>query len=84
MMMVWTLSFAIVACVPLLLPSSGIQTRVMPLPVPRLTVDMLDDFPDDGTRYELLEGMLLVTPAPDHDIVIDLRRLFHGVCEEDG
>jgi hypothetical protein len=26
---------------------------VMPHPVPRLTIDMLDDFPDDGTRYEL-------------------------------
>jgi len=25
--------------------------------------DMLDDFPEDGTRDELLEGMLLVTPA---------------------
>jgi Uma2 family endonuclease len=38
----------------------------MPLSVPRLTIDMLDDFPDDGTRYELLEGMLLVTPAPSY------------------
>ena len=44
---------------------------VMPLPVPHLTIDMLDDFPEDGTRYELLEGMLLVTPAPSfaHQIV---------------
>ena len=44
---------------------------VMPLPVPRLTIDMLDDLPDDGTRYELLEGMLLVTPAPSfaHQVV---------------
>jgi Uma2 family endonuclease len=43
----------------------------MPLPVPRLTIDMLDNFPDDGTRYELLEGMLLVTPAPSfvHQVV---------------
>ena len=43
----------------------------MPLPMPRLTIDMLDDFPEDGTRYELLEGMLLVTPAPSfaHQIV---------------
>jgi len=36
----------------------------MVLPVPRFTIDMLDDFPDDGNRYELLEGTLLVTPAP--------------------
>jgi Uma2 family endonuclease len=44
---------------------------VMPLPVPRLTIDMLDELPDDGTRYELLEGMLLVTPAPSfaHQVV---------------
>ena len=43
----------------------------MPLPMPRLTIDMLDDFPEDGTRYELLEGMLLVTPAPNfaHQVV---------------
>jgi Uma2 family endonuclease len=47
------------------------QTMVMPLPVPRLTIDMLDDLPDDGTRYELLDGMLLVTPAPSnaHQVV---------------
>jgi Uma2 family endonuclease len=43
----------------------------MPLPMPRLTIDMLDELPDDGTRYELLEGMLLVTPAPNfaHQLV---------------
>jgi Uma2 family endonuclease len=40
---------------------------VMVLPVPRFTIDMLDDFPDDGTRYELLEGSLIVTPSPSFD-----------------
>ena len=28
------------------------------------TFEDLDAFPDDGLRYELLDGMLLVTPAP--------------------
>jgi hypothetical protein len=36
----------------------------MPVSVPRYTVDDLDAFPDDGNRYELLDGVLLVTPAP--------------------
>ena len=28
------------------------------------TVDDLDEMPDDGRRYELIDGVLLVTPAP--------------------
>lgn len=32
--------------------------------VPRYTVDDLDRFPEDGNRYELLDGVLLVTPFP--------------------
>jgi Uma2 family endonuclease len=44
---------------------------VMELLVPRFTIDMLDDLPDDGTRYELLDGFLLVTPAPslEHQVL---------------
>lgn len=34
------------------------------LPLPRYTVADLEQFPDDGNRYELLEGWLLVTPMP--------------------
>ncbi|MEP6762942.1 MAG: Uma2 family endonuclease [Gemmatimonadaceae bacterium] len=34
----------------------------MAITVPRYTVADLEDFPDDGNRYELLDGILLVTP----------------------
>src|SRR6266550_9023983 len=35
------------------------------------TVDMLDALPDDGNRYELIDGVLFVTPAPSdvHQLV---------------
>ncbi|MEO8622033.1 MAG: Uma2 family endonuclease [bacterium] len=39
------------------------------------TVDMVDALPDDGQRYELIDGELFVTPAPGEphqDIVRDL------------
>jgi Uma2 family endonuclease len=43
----------------------------MPIPLPSYTVDMVRAFPEDGQRYELVEGMLLVTPQPasDHQVV---------------
>ena len=28
------------------------------------TIEMLDRFPNDGQRYEILDGVLIVTPAP--------------------
>jgi Uma2 family endonuclease len=44
---------------------------VMRATVPRYTLQDLDSFPDDGNRYELVDGILLVTPAPlpPHDAV---------------
>ena len=36
----------------------------MAITVPRYTVDDLERFPNDGNRYELLDGVLIVTPAP--------------------
>ena len=36
----------------------------MAIRAPRYTVADLDDFPNDGKRYELLDGVLFVTPAP--------------------
>jgi len=43
----------------------------MPIQIPRYTVDQVRSFPEDGQRYELLDGFLLVTPAPTnlHQIV---------------
>ena len=36
----------------------------MAISVPRSTVDDLAQFPNDGNRYELLDGVLIVTPGP--------------------
>src|SRR4051812_15460716 len=36
----------------------------MPATIPYYTVEDLERFPNDGNRYELLDGVLLVTPAP--------------------
>ncbi|MDD9207544.1 Uma2 family endonuclease [Georgenia sp. 10Sc9-8] len=37
---------------------------VMPREAREWTVEDLDQLPDDGLQYELLDGLLLVTPAP--------------------
>jgi Uma2 family endonuclease len=44
----------------------------------RWTVDMLDALPDDGQRYELIDGVLHVTPAPS-DVHQLVAGLFHSL-----
>jgi len=43
----------------------------MPAAHANWTVDMLDALPDDGQRYEIIDGQLFVTPAPSdvHQLV---------------
>ena len=47
----------------------------MPMPAAHAnwTVEMLDALPDDGQRYELIDGELYVTPAPS-----DVHQLVSG------
>ena len=50
------------------------------------TVDDLEAMPDDGRRYELLDGILVVTPAPVYrhqKIIVRLSSLLDSHCPED-
>jgi Uma2 family endonuclease len=50
------------------------------------TVDDLESLPDDGLRYELIDGMLFVTPAPTplHQAsVLGLAVALRSVCPAD-
>lgn len=55
------------------------QVMSMPLPLPTFTTDDLRSFPEDAQRYELLEGVLLVTPAPGSAHQVVLGRLIGAV-----
>ena len=58
---------------------------VMPRQPAEWTVDDLDRLPDDGLQYELLDGILLVSPAPivRHQLVsANLYLLVHQVCPD--
>jgi Uma2 family endonuclease len=50
------------------------------------TVDDLDQTPDDGRRYELVDGVLIVSPAPTvpHQVVLsELAVQLHHACPPD-
>ncbi|HEX7938047.1 MAG TPA: Uma2 family endonuclease [Gemmatimonadaceae bacterium] len=45
------------------------------------TVEMLDALPDDGQRYELIDGLLYVTPAPSYEhqaVAFAFGRVLHA------
>lgn len=47
------------------------------------TVDDLDQLPNDGLRYELADGVLLVSPAPTplhQNVVFQLAKILDAVC----
>jgi Uma2 family endonuclease len=51
-----------------------------------LTRADLDAMPDDGHRYELIDGSLIVTPAPSsahQTCVLELSVVLHAACPRD-
>ena len=61
------------------------MTSVIPHGRP-FTVDDLEGMPDDGNRYELIDGMLHVSPSPvpRHQIVLgELFVRLHAACPPD-
>ena len=66
------------------------QTMGMPLEATRWTAAMVRALPDDGNRYEVVDGELLVTPAPTWTHQRAVKAVFlplsryeedHGGCE---
>lgn len=63
----------------------SVMTSVIPHGRP-FTVDDLEGMPDDGNRYELIDGLLLVTPAPawEHqEMGLSLAILLRSACPPD-
>ena len=55
-------------------------------PAGEFTVADLERMPDDGLRYELLDGTLLVSPAPGvwhQEVTFALARALHAACPPD-
>ena len=63
------------------------MTAVTTLPMGRpLTRDDLETMPDDGHRYELIDGVLVVSPSPrtrHQDLVKGLYLALHASCPRD-
>jgi Uma2 family endonuclease len=56
-----------------------------PKPGEPFTIDDLDRMPDDGRRYELIDGMLIVSPAPNirhQRVIIVIGSLLEHACPE--
>ena len=56
-------------------PRRVFQLMAMPAPVADWDIEMLDALPNDGQRYELIDGFLYVTPSPNEghqDIALEL------------
>ncbi|MGH3588253.1 MAG: Uma2 family endonuclease, partial [Pseudonocardia sp.] len=50
------------------------------------TVDDLEAMPDDGNRYELIDGMLLVSPAPGRrhqKVALRLYGVLEAACPDE-
>ncbi len=62
-------------------PSPQIMAMPLPVPirVPTYTTADIRRFPPDGQRYELLNGVLLVTPAPGTAHQVVLSRFQHSI-----
>jgi Uma2 family endonuclease len=56
----------------------------MAVSIPLYTVEELGRFPHDGNRYELLDGVLIVTPAPSQLHQIIAARLIARLTTEIG
>lgn len=63
--------------------ASGTTYENIPVRADGFTVDDLADMPDDGRRYEVLDGTLLVSPAPrwEHQAAVAaLHRVLDEAC----
>ena len=53
---------------------------------PKLTYEDLLETPDDGKRYELIDGVLIVSPAPAHHhqrAVYRIARVLDDRCPDE-